>query len=76
MFSKNISLWACNGVAAYYVKSIVMYMLCVVQAELCILINCMYFSDKGSVSCVRMGGERWRHNCFVCQKELVSMYVR
>jgi len=31
MFGTNTSLWSCSGVAAYYVKSIVMYMLCAVQ---------------------------------------------
>ena len=37
MFSKNTSLFTCSGVAAYYVKSIVMYMLCEEQdeSELC-----------------------------------------
>jgi len=30
-FGKNTSLWTCSGVAAYYVKPIVMYMLCAVQ---------------------------------------------
>jgi hypothetical protein len=33
MFGKNMSLWTCSGVAAYFVKSIVMYMLCAVQDE-------------------------------------------
>jgi len=33
MFGKNTSLWTRSGVAAYCVKSIVMYMLCVVQDE-------------------------------------------
>jgi len=33
MFGKNRSLWTCSGVAAYYVESIVMYMLCAVQDE-------------------------------------------
>ena len=28
MFGKNTSLWTCSDVAAYYVKSIVMCMLC------------------------------------------------
>ena len=30
MFGKNKSLWTCSGVAAYCVKSIMMYMLCAV----------------------------------------------
>ena len=30
MSGKNTSLWTCSGVAAYYVKSTVMYILCAV----------------------------------------------
>ena len=33
MFGKNTSLCTCSGVAAYCVKSIVIYMLCAVQYE-------------------------------------------
>jgi hypothetical protein len=33
MLGKNTSLWTCSGVAAYYVKSLVMCMLCAVQDE-------------------------------------------
>jgi hypothetical protein len=33
IFVKNASLWTFSGLAAYYVKSIVMYMLCAVQDE-------------------------------------------
>jgi len=42
MFGKNTSLWTCSGVAAYYVKSIVIYMLCAVQdkTELSLILHC------------------------------------
>jgi hypothetical protein len=32
-FGKNRSLWTCSGVVTYYVKPIVLYMLCAVQDE-------------------------------------------
>jgi len=61
MVGKNTSLWTGSGVAAYYGKSIVMYVLCAVkdETELSLILHCTQHTYTSLWTC----HSTLRHHC-------------